>query len=374
MKSFWMAGAALAGIAGLYAGAAAAQIAVSGNDGKQPRLYERAADIKPDSVAVLDIRSYPPKVLGTVQVPYSMIGPPTSVAIAPDASFAISSQSQKVDPTDITKVVPDNTVSVIDLADPRRPVVTQTLTAGMGASGIAINRAGTLALVAATGDGTVSIYTIAGKRLTPAGALQLPKEPGPVDVAISPDGRTALVTQRRGSAIWRLAIDGTKVTDTGITYATGEQPYGVVFSRDGKWAYNTNLLGRPQPPRPPGQGGGQGGPPRIGTITAIDLTRNVVATTVEVGPTPEHVALSPDGRYLEVTVVNGSSANPTTANYNPYGLLKVYRVDGARMTLAAETRSAAWGQGAAWTDDGRAILLQSGIDKTIEVYRFNGTP
>ena len=101
-----MAGVALAGITALTAGAAAAQIAVSGNDGKQPRLYEQASDIKPDSVAVLDIRSYPPKVVGTVQVPYSMIGPPTSVAVAPDASFAIASQSQKVDPADITKVVP----------------------------------------------------------------------------------------------------------------------------------------------------------------------------------------------------------------------------------------------------------------------------
>src|SRR5690606_10430061 len=104
-------------------------------------------------------------------------------------------------------------------------------------------------------------------------------------VAISPDGSTALVTQRRGDGIWRLAIDGDQVTDTGITFPTGSQPYGVVFSHDGRFAYNTNLLGNPLPA---GDEEGQGGP-RIGTITAIDLENNEVATTVEVGPTPEHV-------------------------------------------------------------------------------------
>jgi len=88
----------------------------------------------------------------------------------------------------------------------------------------------------------------------------------------------------------------------------------VVFGQDSKWAYNTNLLGRPQPPRPPGPG--PGGPPRIGTVTAIDLTRNVIATTLEVGPTPEHVALSPDGRYL---IVSGTTTLETPEDVPPGG-------------------------------------------------------
>jgi DNA-binding beta-propeller fold protein YncE len=361
-----MAGLAVASALSLCATSAGAQIAVSINDGKQPRLGHTPTDVKPDTVSVIDLNHYPPKVVGVVQAPVSMIGPPTSVAVSPDGSFAIVTASQKFDPADPTKFVLDDKVSVIDLKDPRRPVVVQTVTAGAGATGVAINRAGTLALVASTGEGTISVYSIAGKRLTPVGKLQLDPEPGPVDVAISPDGKTALVTQRRGNAIWRLAIDGTKVTDTGITFATGGQPYGVVFSRDGAFAYNTNLLGRPQPARPPG------GPPRIGTITAIDLKKNVVATTIDVGPTPEHVALSPDGKYLEVTVVNGSSADPGTPNYNDFGLMKIFRVNGAELTQVAETKTGQWGQGATWSDDGRVILLQGAIDKVIEVYRFDG--
>jgi DNA-binding beta-propeller fold protein YncE len=365
-----IAGLALGGLVlSLGAGAASAQIAVSANDGVQPRLGSPPTDVKPNTVAVIDLKNYPPKVIGTVQVPVSMIGPPTAIAVAHDGSFAIVTASQKQNPADPTKVILDDKVSVIDLANPSRPTVLQTLTAGPGATGVSINRAGTLALVASTGDGTISIYSIAGKRLTPAGKLQLDPKPGPVDVAISPDGKTALVTQRRGDGIWRLAIDGTKVTDTGIMYPTGGQPYGVVFSRDGKFAYNTNLQGRPLPAGAPR---GPGGPPRIGTVTAIDLTSNTVANTVDVGPTPEHVALSPDGKFLEVTVVNGSSANPTSANYNPYGLLQVYAVDGAKLTKVAEAHTGGWGQGAAWSDDGRVILLQGAIDKDIEVYRFDG--
>ena len=40
--------------------------------------------------------------------------------------------------------------------------------------------------------------------------------------------------------------------------------------------------------------------------------------------------------------------------------------------VAYEARTGQWGQGATWSDDGRTILQQGAIDKTIEVYRFDG--
>jgi len=360
-----LAGAAL----GLGAGSAGAQLAVSANDGKQPRLGDKPSDVKPDSVAVIDLNHYPPKVVGTVDVPISMIGPPTIVAVAPDESYAIVTASQKLDPADASKFILDDKVSVIDLKDPTHPAVLQTVAAGAGASGVSINKAGTLALVAATGEGTISVFSIANKKLTLVNKLQLDPEPGPVDVAISPDGKTALVTQRRGNAMWRLAIDGTKVTNTGITYPAGGNPYGSVISHDGNFAYNTSLMGRLQPdgtlgPRTEG--------PRIGTITAIDLRTNKIANIIDVGPTPEHVAMSADGKYIAVTVVNGSSSNPSSANYNDFGLLKVFRINGAEITQVAEARTGQWGQGSTWSKDGRTILQQGAIAKNIEVYRFDG--
>ena len=40
-------------------------------------------------LAVIDLKSYPPHVLSVIDVPGSVVGPPTAVALAPDESFAI---------------------------------------------------------------------------------------------------------------------------------------------------------------------------------------------------------------------------------------------------------------------------------------------
>ena len=45
----------------------------------------------------------------------SLVGPPQSVAIAADESFAIVTAATKIDPADKKKLVPHNLVSVIDL-------------------------------------------------------------------------------------------------------------------------------------------------------------------------------------------------------------------------------------------------------------------
>ena len=82
--------------AGLAASAPAwAELAVSGNDGKQPQLGDMPHDIVPDTLTVIDLGSYPPKVRGKVEVPYSMIGEPTSVAVAHSGRFALVTASQK---------------------------------------------------------------------------------------------------------------------------------------------------------------------------------------------------------------------------------------------------------------------------------------
>ncbi len=133
-----------------------AQIAVSANDNKIA-LVDGAntvpANPPPDTVTILDIGVSPPKVLGEVQAPSSVVGVPQSVAVSKDESFAIVTSAMKVDPADPKKTTPDDRVSVIDLkANP--PAVTQTLQAGAGVTGVSINPAGTLALTANRNDGS----------------------------------------------------------------------------------------------------------------------------------------------------------------------------------------------------------------------------
>ena len=85
---------------------------------------------------------------------------------------ATSTAAQKIDPADPTKQANESKLSVIDLkANP--PAVIATLEAGPSAAGVSINRQGTLALVANRSEGTVSVYTIQGKTVTPAGKVTI---------------------------------------------------------------------------------------------------------------------------------------------------------------------------------------------------------
>lgn len=360
-------GVALAALAlGTFSNPARDQIAVSANDGKQLRPGEGPASRTSDSISVLQL-SPSPRILGSLNVPASMIGPPASVAIPRNGRFAIVAGSQRLDATQASGLAPDNVVSVVDLANPRSPKLLQSLKAGMGATGIAINRAGTLALVTGAADDTVSVFSITGKRLAPVGTVNLAPKSKPTDVAFMPDGRSALVIAQTTGKVIRLTVDGTRVTPAGVELVPGAQPSGIQMDAQGRFAYVNNLAGRIDAPPP-----AAGAAPRMGTISVIDVRNNRVVNVVDAGVTPENVSLSPDGRYLELTIANGSALAPTAAGYNPHGLMRIYGVRGGALEQVAETRTGQQCQGAAWSKGNRFILLQCAIGKEIEVYRFDG--
>src|SRR2546428_2976157 len=145
--------------------AAGAQIAVSANDNKVVSLngvVTVVPNAPPDTVAIIDLKASPPRVIAEVQAPVSVVGPPLSIAVTPDESLALVTASNKVDPSDPTKQAPDNRVTVIDLkANP--PKLLATLEAGNGAAGTFPNRPGALARRSHLVDGTVSVFTIQGK-------------------------------------------------------------------------------------------------------------------------------------------------------------------------------------------------------------------
>jgi DNA-binding beta-propeller fold protein YncE len=310
-------------------------------------------------VTIIDLGASPPKVLAEVQAPSSVAGPPQNVAITPDESLALVSSNMKLDPADPSKMTPDNRVSVIDLkASP--PAVVATIEAGTSPAGIAINRAGNLALIANRGDGTVSIFTIAGKTVTAAGKVDFgnPKA-GPSAVALSPDGKMALVTRDGDHRISILSIDGTKVEDTKRMLTGGFRPYPVEISPKGDIAAVGN------------QGGGAGD---IDTINIIDLKAKVprIVQTMDVGQIVEGVAFSKDGSHLAVTAQDGSNRPKTNPFYNEKGLVVVFKVDGKTVTKAAEMRTGVWNQGVAWSQDGKTLLVQSMGEQLLSVVSFDG--
>ena len=215
---------------------AVAQIAVSSNDSKVVLVngvVTVPANPVDDTVTVINLGVSPPKVVAEFKAPSSVAGPPQNVAVAPDESFALVASSMKLDPADPKKQVPDNRISVIDLKA-KPPAVIATLESGLGANGMAINKAGTLALVANRHEGTVSIFTIAGNKLTAAGKIDFgdPKS-SPSAVAFTPDGKTALVTRDGDHRISVLSVDGSKVTDTKRVMTGGHRPYAIEVSPKG---------------------------------------------------------------------------------------------------------------------------------------------
>ncbi len=350
------------------AGTAQAELAISANDGKQLRDGD-PTPVTPDSITVIDMGRYPPKILGTTHVPASMIGPPGAVAVGPGEKFAIVTAAEKYDPANPAKPAPDDKVSVIDLTMPSSPKVMQSLTAGPGASGVSINRAGTLALVAAKGEDAIHIYTVAGNKLTPAGKVALDPKSAPTDVVFTPDGRKALAVAQGTSKIVELAVNGSTVTKTGNDVAPGRMPYGAVVTPDSAYSINTNLGGSLDVAGvAPGQR-----MHRVGTISMIDLKAHKLVASAEVGQTPEHVALSADGKYVAVVVANGTASAKSDPKFaSVLGILRVFRVGPGTLTEVAKADSGHWCQGATWSNSGRVILLQCATEREIEVFHFDG--
>jgi Lactonase, 7-bladed beta-propeller len=341
---------------------AIAQIAVSANDNKA--VLVNGANVVPnnpaaDTVSIIDLSVSPPKVLGEIKAPASVVGPPQSVAVSRDESFALVTGAFKVDPADPKKAIPDNKLSVIDLKA-RPPAVIATLEAGLGAAGVSINNTGTLALVANRSEGTVSVFTVAGNKLTPAGKIQLgDSKSGPSHVAFTPDGKSALVTRDGDHRVSILSVDGNKVEDSKKFMVGGVRPYSIDISAKGDVAVFSN------------QGGGQGD---IDVINVIDLKAKPprIVDTISVGQTPEGVAMSSDGAYVAVTVMNGTNRPKDHPAFNDYGLLQIFSIKGTNLTKVAQAKVGHWCQGAAWSKNNKTVAIQCMVEKNLQAFKFDG--
>jgi len=82
--------------------------------------------------------------------------------------------------------------------------------------------------------------------------------------------------------------------------------------------------------------------------------------------------MSPDGAFVAVTVMNGSNRAKTHQAFNDHGLVKIYRIDSAKLVFVTQAKVGRWGQGAAWSRDGKTILFQAMIEKELQVLSFDG--
>jgi DNA-binding beta-propeller fold protein YncE len=162
----------------LLAGGVRAQLLITGNDEKVSFDENTGKTITHPAVSIIDI-SDPgkPKIVVNLPLMNTITGPPVNLAITPDRHLALVANSLDwVKAGAGWKGVPDNKIYVIDLTT-SPPAQIGTVEAGKQASGMAINRAGTLALVANRAEDTVTVLAIDGKDVKPVGTVSVATKP-----------------------------------------------------------------------------------------------------------------------------------------------------------------------------------------------------
>jgi len=219
--------AVLAGCTSLTPTVPQRQLMLVANDEKQSWSDAGAVILGPmgrDTVQVLDIGTDPlaPKLVGTLQLDNTIAGPPVNLAITPGETLALVANSLNViEENGVRKQVPDNRLFVIDLTT-TPPKLIDTLMVGKQPSGLSINRAGDLALVANRADNSVSVLRIAGKKVTLIDTVAM--NDSVAHVRFTPDGKRALAAKFPAHKIALLEVNGEKVSYNKVDLAAGLWP------------------------------------------------------------------------------------------------------------------------------------------------------
>lgn len=142
--------------------------------------------------------------------------------------------------------------------------------------------------------------------------IELPgEEPYPCGIALTPDGSHALVCLSRANTLALVdLVSG--ATETQIP--VGVAPYEVVVTPDGRTAFVSNLGGRhPRAGEPSANSSGtpivvdERGIGASGTVTRVDLEARAASGELECGPHPTALALSADGARLFVAATSSDA-------------------------------------------------------------------
>jgi DNA-binding beta-propeller fold protein YncE len=189
-------------------------------------------------------------------------------------------------------------------ASPRPALIRQVPVRAAGLLGEAITPGGRYLLVADGGSGAAVLsvpaleqggrHPLVGTLAAPAGA----RNPGAIEVAVSPDGDFAFVSMEHGFVLavfnLRRALSaGFGASDYVGSIPAQPGPVGLAFSPDGRWLYSTS------------EESAAGGP--AGALTVISVPRAEtdpaasVVSRAPAGCNPVRVISSADGRVLWVT-------------------------------------------------------------------------
>ncbi len=365
---------ALAGLVWLWFGlsaAAHAQFLVIGEDNK---LYwddtGKTVFTEPgkDEVLIVDIKDpEAPKIIASLPLMNTMIGPPTNLAITPDESLALVANSLTYQPAGAGwKPVPDNKLFVIDLKTTPAKLIA-TVEVGKQPSGLAINRKGDLLLIANRADNSISVLTIHGKEVKLVDTVPMGD---PVSaVAITPDGKHALASKYTVNKVAWLDIDGQKLTYSKIDFGVGVFPYNVQITADGRFGLTANQGNAGVP---------DGG---AGSVTVIDLkaTPPHVVDYLGIDHFPEGLAINPTGNLAVALALNGSGGALSKDAWfaHPNTIVDVLSTAGGTVRKVSAVNAGRKAEGVAFSPDGKYLYVANFYvgnftPGNLQIYRVQG--
>ena len=336
-----------------------AQVVIAGNDNKA-LVVDGKLQIDPQgvqSVSIIDIGPDGPTLRATVEVPNSIFGPPTNLAVTADNRLALVAEAVRIDPdASPPKFMPSDKLHVIDLeANP--PRVIDTLTVGRQPSGMAISPDGRLAIIANRAETSVSVLSIAGKQVRFEGTVETGDQV--THVAFTPDGKRAMINKASTDQVSFLAIDGAEVTLAGPDLAVGDYPYNADITPDGRLAIVANT----------GNNGRSDG--NIDSITVIDLQHNPprVIDHLAAGDAPEGITISPNSRLAVTGNLCGSDAPPDAWFLRSPGCIQVFEISDSGVRHVAELPAGGVPEALAFSPDGRWLLVANLLDADVSVFK-----
>jgi DNA-binding beta-propeller fold protein YncE len=313
-----------------------------------------------DTVLIVDLANpEDPKIVATLPLKNSIVGPPVNVDIDPSGSIALVADSVDViRDGDALKQVPDNKVYVIDLKS-SPPKLAATVTVGKQPSGLNISPSGKMALVANRGDNSISVLSINGTEVKVTDTITFPDSVA--HVMFTPDGKRALAVRFPAHKVSMLDVAGDKVTYNKVDLPTGQWPYNVVVTPNGKLALTSD------------NGGAGSSDGSVDTTSVIDLEANPprIIDRVVVGDGPEGLAVSPKGDVAVAAILRGS--NNKAFFYQKNGSISVLKIDGKKVTKTQDIEVGGLPEAALFTPDGKYLLVGNYMTQDFSILKVNGS-
>ncbi|HET7888160.1 MAG TPA: beta-propeller fold lactonase family protein [Bradyrhizobium sp.] len=314
-----------------------------------------------DSVLIVDLANpEEPKIVATLPLENSVVGPPVNLDIDPSGSVALVANSvDVVKDGDALKQVPNNQIFVIDMkANP--PKLAATITGGKQPSGLSFSPSGKMALVANRADNSVSVLSVNGTDVKITDTITFPDSVA--HAIFTPDGKHALAVRFPAHKVSVLDVSGDKVTYNKVDLPTGQWPYNVVVTPNSKIALTSDN----------GNSGASDG--SVDTTSVIDLEANPprIIDRVVVGDGPEGLAVSPKGDVAVAAILRGS--NQKNAYFHQKnGSLSILKIDGKKVTKTQDIEVGGLPEAVAFTPDGKYLLAGNYLDQDFSILKVNGT-